>query len=91
MCAYYAPLRFLLDFLRERENMPVAGIVAGGDARYVGLTPAQWGCVPLLALGLYLLLFVAKRAGTELPPVPAALRRSSAKPEGAGGDAGAER
>jgi phosphatidylglycerol:prolipoprotein diacylglycerol transferase len=38
MCAYYAPLRFLLDFLRERENMPVAGIVAGGDARYVGLT-----------------------------------------------------
>lgn len=45
----YAPVRFALDFLRVR------------DATYVGLTPAQWACVPLLALGL---AFVARvRAG----------------------------
>ena len=37
----YAPVRFLLDFLRVR------------DATYAGLTPAQWACIPLLALGLY--------------------------------------
>ena len=41
----YAPVRFALDFLRVR------------DATYAGLTPAQWACFPLLALGLY---FVAR-------------------------------
>jgi phosphatidylglycerol:prolipoprotein diacylglycerol transferase len=37
----YAPVRFALDFLRIR------------DATYAGLTPAQWACFPLLAIGLY--------------------------------------
>jgi phosphatidylglycerol:prolipoprotein diacylglycerol transferase len=37
----YAPVRFALDFLRVR------------DATYGGLTPAQWACLPALALGLY--------------------------------------
>lgn len=41
----YAPVRFALDFLRVR------------DATYAGLTPAQWACFPLLAIGLY---FVAR-------------------------------
>jgi phosphatidylglycerol:prolipoprotein diacylglycerol transferase len=41
----YAPVRFALDFLRVR------------DATYAGLTPAQWACIPLLALGL---VFVAR-------------------------------
>lgn len=41
----YAPVRFALDFLRVR------------DATYAGLTPAQWACIPLLALGL---AFVAR-------------------------------
>ena len=36
----YAPVRFALDFLRVR------------DATYAGLTPAQWACIPLLAIGL---------------------------------------
>lgn len=36
----YAPVRFAFDFLRVR------------DATYLGLTPAQWACIPLLALGL---------------------------------------
>ena len=37
----YAPVRFALDFLRVR------------DATYAGLTPAQWACIPLLALGVW--------------------------------------
>ncbi len=37
----YAPVRFALDFLRIR------------DATYGGLTPAQWACIPLLAIGLH--------------------------------------
>lgn len=48
MCIYYAPVRFFLDFLREEEES------RGGDPRYGGLTPAQWACFGLLALGLFL-------------------------------------
>ncbi len=36
----YAPLRFLMDFIRPLE----------GNARYSGLTPAQWGCLAFLSL-----------------------------------------
>lgn len=58
MCTAYAPVRFFLDFLREDERdlmNRVPGSVAGGDPRYGGLTPAQWACFGLLALGLYFL------------------------------------
>jgi phosphatidylglycerol:prolipoprotein diacylglycerol transferase len=48
MCVAYAPVRFFLDFLRESDEN-------GGDARYGMLTPAQWACFGLLALGLYML------------------------------------
>lgn len=50
MCAAYAPVRFVLDFFRENEHD-----LPGGDPRYGGLTPAQWACFGLLALGLYIL------------------------------------
>ena len=43
----YAPVRFGLDFLRATD-------LPGADARYLGLTPAQYGCVLLLGLGIYL-------------------------------------
>jgi phosphatidylglycerol:prolipoprotein diacylglycerol transferase len=52
--------RFLLDFLRARD-LPYV------DARYLGLTPAQWFCIALVAYG-------ASR-------VSAALRRSRDAPE----------
>jgi phosphatidylglycerol:prolipoprotein diacylglycerol transferase len=78
MCTYYAPLRFGLDFLRERSGVSIAGFASGGDARYLGLTPAQWACLPLLALGVALLVR-ARREGTEPPPAPARLQLSSAK------------
>ncbi|WP_437680364.1 prolipoprotein diacylglyceryl transferase [Sorangium sp. So ce131] len=55
MCTAYAPVRFALDFLRERE-----GTVVGGDPRYGGLTPAQWACFGLLALGIYFLRMAAR-------------------------------
>jgi phosphatidylglycerol:prolipoprotein diacylglycerol transferase len=73
-CVYYAPLRFLLDFLRERAGVNVGqSLLAGGDARYLGLTPAQWGCIPLFVLGV-VLLRRAPAAGLEPPPAPARFR-----------------
>lgn len=36
----YAPLRFMMDFLRPLE----------GNVRYSGLTPAQWGCLVFLLI-----------------------------------------
>jgi len=50
MCTAYAPVRFVLDFLREDEHD-----LLGGDPRYGGLTPAQWACFGLLAVGIYFL------------------------------------
>jgi phosphatidylglycerol:prolipoprotein diacylglycerol transferase len=63
MCVAYAPVRFALDFLREHEN------VNGGDPRYGGLTPAQWACFGLLAVGLYFLR-MASRSGPSPDPEP---------------------
>lgn len=59
MCIAYAPVRFGLDFLREHE-----GTLNGGDPRYGGLTPAQWACFGLLALGLLLLRMAARGAAS---------------------------
>jgi phosphatidylglycerol:prolipoprotein diacylglycerol transferase len=50
----YALVRFCLDFLRT------------GDSTYGGLTPAQWACVPLLAIGIY-----AVSRGRRQSPQPA--------------------
>jgi phosphatidylglycerol:prolipoprotein diacylglycerol transferase len=55
MCTYYAPLRFMLDFLRAGEDDSAGPFGGAGDARYSALTPAQWACFPLLGLGLYML------------------------------------
>jgi phosphatidylglycerol---prolipoprotein diacylglyceryl transferase len=52
MCVAYAPVRFFLDFLREDER---DALLSGGDPRYGGLTPAQWACFGLLAMGIYFL------------------------------------
>lgn len=73
----YAPLRFALDFLRERD--PIPGDVRGAiDPRYFYLTPAQWECFLLLALGLALLWrvmrAVSRGEGFERAEIPAAFR-----------------
>ena len=62
MCIAYAPVRFILDFLRvgTGDNLGEA------DPRYGGLTPAQWACFGLVALGIYIV-----RLGKSYGPVPA--------------------
>lgn len=65
ICLYYAPVRFVLDFFREKE---MGGLV-GGDARYGGLTPAQWGCFGLVVLGLWFLR-LAKQQPSSAPRPP---------------------
>ncbi len=78
MCIAYAPVRFLLDFLREREG---EGVV-GGDPRYGGLTPAQWGCFGLVLLGLYFLR-MARRDAPRVAAEEAARQQEDAAGEDA--------
>jgi phosphatidylglycerol:prolipoprotein diacylglycerol transferase len=49
----YPPVRFGLDFLR---------VV---DVRYAGLTPAQWGSIAFVGLGLYLFAYGKKLAAAD--------------------------
>lgn len=44
----YAPARFGLDFLRSVD-------LAASDLRYLGLTPAQWVCLPVIAIAIGML------------------------------------
>ncbi len=58
--AMYAPIRFLLDFLRNTD-------LDGADLRYAGLTPAQWIMIALFVASLVL---VARLRGAP-PQAPA--------------------
>jgi phosphatidylglycerol:prolipoprotein diacylglycerol transferase len=58
MSVLYGVARFGLDFLRATD-------LAYADPRYLGLTPAQWMCVALVALGAVLLV---RSRGLPLPP-----------------------
>jgi len=49
----YAPVRFAMDFLRIPEN-------EGGDTRYWGLTPAQYGSIALFIYGIVMIFYVRK-------------------------------
>ncbi|MCX4243462.1 prolipoprotein diacylglyceryl transferase [Paraliomyxa miuraensis] len=53
----YAPFRFYLDSLRADEA--ARQVISTPDARYAGLTPAQWFTIAFLLAGLWL-LFVRK-------------------------------
>ena len=55
MCTAYAPTRFAMDFLRAKD-------VRDSDPRHLGLTPAQWLAMGLLAVGIYFLVRAAKAA-----------------------------
>jgi phosphatidylglycerol---prolipoprotein diacylglyceryl transferase len=50
----YAPVRFGLDFLRATD-------VPEPDPRYLGLTPAQWGCLGVLGAGLGLAMWMRRQ------------------------------
>ena len=56
----YAPIRFFLDYLRAEPE-------AGGDVRYAGLTPGQWGSFLILALGLFVVWYIRTHPEPELP------------------------
>lgn len=56
MCIAYSVPRFFLDFLRAED-------LAYHDVRYFGLTPAQYGCLALTAVGAWFL--VRRRASTR--------------------------
>jgi phosphatidylglycerol:prolipoprotein diacylglycerol transferase len=58
MCIAYAPTRFALDFLRVHAN----DYGREADPRYGGLTPAQWGCLILLAGGIFFAYRAARAA-----------------------------
>jgi phosphatidylglycerol---prolipoprotein diacylglyceryl transferase len=55
MCMYYGPTRFALDFLRATD-------VRDADPRHLGLTPAQWLCSALVALGIGIFVRSARSA-----------------------------
>lgn len=56
VCMSYSVVRFFLDSLRAVD-------LPGSDARYFSLTPAQWSCFVLFALGIYYYLY-SRRAST---------------------------
>jgi phosphatidylglycerol---prolipoprotein diacylglyceryl transferase len=59
----YAPARFAFDFLRARD-------LAYVDARYLGLTPAQYGCLALLAFAAWgLLHWRPQPSSAQAPPL----------------------
>lgn len=84
--AAYAPVRFMLDFLRV-EPSDVVAVTA--DPRYAGLTPAQWACFAALGTGLYFLKKTwhapYERLG-ELAPADGEVDSTSAAAEDASGD-----
>lgn len=70
----YAPVRFALDFLRVAE-------ADGGDARYAGLTPAQWSCIALgLFAAVFLLRLATRRRGADATAPPPADAAGSPSP-----------
>lgn len=49
MVLLYTPVRFIFDFLRVEDR-------AEADMRYLGLTPAQYGCIAVFLVGVWLLM-----------------------------------
>ena len=70
----YAPGRFLLDFMRITDKDP-SGL--HGDIRYFGLTPAQYACIGLFAICLFLLLRPTRPASEKAAPDKAASKGGS--------------
>ncbi|MBT3219427.1 MAG: hypothetical protein HN348_10075 [Proteobacteria bacterium] len=56
----YAPLRFVLDFLRNSD-------LSAPDARYFGLTPAQYGMIIMFFAGIWVIYRLKK---VEFAPWP---------------------
>jgi phosphatidylglycerol:prolipoprotein diacylglycerol transferase len=61
VCLAYAPVRFMMDFLR------IEG-VQGADPRYAALTPAQWACIAMFAFGIVMALYVRRLRAQGIDP-----------------------
>jgi phosphatidylglycerol:prolipoprotein diacylglycerol transferase len=61
----YAPVRFVLDFLRNND-------LSHQDARYLGLTPAQYGMIIMFFAGIYMLTKLDHKGfvGVDLSAAP---------------------
>ncbi len=78
----YAPVRFMLDYLRETpEN--------GGDVRYYGFTPGQYASVLFLVLGIVMAVRIARGPeptlmldGGPIPTPPPEPDKGKAKAKG---------
>jgi phosphatidylglycerol:prolipoprotein diacylglycerol transferase len=57
----YAPVRFAMDYLRV---LPAEG----GDPRYAGLTPAQYGCIALFVFGIVMIGYVRRLRARGIDP-----------------------
>jgi phosphatidylglycerol:prolipoprotein diacylglycerol transferase len=72
----YAPVRFVLDFLRATDT-------EGADPRYGGLTPAQWSSIAVLFAGIMLARWTWQKAREPAPAeeaaAPAAPRKKGKK------------
>lgn len=92
ICCAYAPIRFVLDYLRATD-------IRGADVRYLGLTPAQYASIVLFFFGIAFVVMVKRRmaknpsyprviappeeqerARQESIPKPAKTKRSPSKP-----------
>jgi phosphatidylglycerol:prolipoprotein diacylglycerol transferase len=71
----YSPVRFAMDFLRIPES-------EGGDTRYAGLTPAQFGCIALFVYGLVMIGYVRKLRARGIDLADSVRAPPSAEPEG---------
>ncbi len=64
VCMSYAPVRFLLDYLRTDAD-------DGGDARYASLTPGQWSAILMFATGAYFAWRIRQPGATPPKPIEA--------------------
>jgi phosphatidylglycerol---prolipoprotein diacylglyceryl transferase len=76
----YAPVRFAMDFLRIPES-------EGGDTRYLGLTPAQYGCMGLFVFAVALIFYVRSLRKRGVDPTLAVLAVPQVPGEPAGATA----
>ncbi len=72
ICLVYAPIRFPLDAMRAVD-------IASPDARYAGLTPAQWLSFGLFAVGVWLLYRSRTQPVIGADVVPAAPEEPAAR------------
>ena len=73
VCLVYAPVRFFLDFLRATD-------VRGSDARYYGLTPAQYACIATFITGIVLLVRTLRTPAAGAPSATATVAPPQKQP-----------